>query len=124
MRRIVLVFLFLLSVSSAWATCTVSNIVVLSGASYTSVSGLTVTISGPGAGGATASVNYSGSYPGYPLYTVTSVTVTNSGSYTGQASAFISGGTFAYGTNNLSVVMGGSCATGGGGSRKKFAWLF
>ena len=127
MRKLFGILAILLASSVAHAACTVSGVYVMSGGTYSSVSGFTITISGPGSGGATANPNFvyvggGGSY----LY-LSSVTVGNGGSFTGPATVTFSGGTPgapSFSTATGYAVMSGSCGSGGGGgNRKVSSWL-
>ena len=120
MRKLALAILIFAAIQ-AHATCAVQNIVVNDGGLYQDTSGFTVTITGPGVGGAVASPNfvYRGG-AGY-LY-LSSIDVTNGGSYTGPATVTLSGGDYTRPATAY-AVMGGTCGAGGGGHRKVYAWL-
>jgi hypothetical protein len=120
MRKLALAILIFAAIQ-AHATCTVQNIVVYAGGQYQDASGFAITITGPGVGGAVASPNfvYIGA-PGY-LY-LSSIDVTNGGSYTGPATVTLTGGDYTQPAQAY-VVMGGTCGAGGSGHRKVYAWL-
>ena len=117
MRKYVLAAL-LLATPNLWAVCTVTGIYVTDGGDYATITSPTIVITGPGAGGATATAFMA------PLgggeYGVSSIVVTLPGSYTGPVTISFSG------SNTIKpavgyATMGGSCASGG--ARKRFAWL-
>ncbi len=122
MRKLLLTC-FLLCALPAWATCTLSNVVVNSGGAYSNSTPPTVGVTGPGSGGAVAQANMA-YFTGPNIWYVSSVTVTNGGSYTGYVSiSFNSTGNQIGGGQAAGyAVMGGSCG-GGGGGKKRSAWL-
>jgi hypothetical protein len=118
MRRTILAAFLLLMASTAWATCTVTSVYVESGGSYSDSEAPSITFTGPGVGGADAIVYM---VRGGIKYHISSILVTNSGSYTGPVTITFSGG-FQELAPITYVVMGGSCATGGG--KRVYSWLF
>lgn len=121
MKKLILAW-FLAWSTSAWATCSIANIIVTYGGSYEDTTGLNIIITGPGSGGATATPNVVGS--GGAFY-VSSATVTAAGSFTGTATVTFIGGTSTgaldYEATGYAVMTAG--CSGGGSSKKVFSWL-
>lgn len=118
MRKYVLAAL-LLATPNLWAVCTVTGIYVTDGGDYATITSPTVVITGPGAGGATATAFMA--HLGGGEYHVSSVVVTWPGTYTGPVTVTFTGGVLAGQPATGYATMDGSCASGG--ARKRFAWL-
>ena len=111
----------------AWSACSVASIYITGAGQYSlSSAAPTVTITGPGTG-ATAGVSMTPYFPfgmtQPPTYLyVSGAMIVTGGSYTGPVSVTFTGGTYTTPATGF-AIMSGSCGSGGGGGRNKFAWL-
>ena len=121
MRKVIIGLILCLSTLHLWGACTVIGVHVGGVPLYSDPTPPTITISGPGTGGATAVANMAYTSP---YWYVSSVTVTAAGSFTGPASATVSGGYPAFPSDPVYayVVMGGDCSVGGR-SKRKYVWI-